>query len=46
MLYDSRQHDHKLTRKMWFFFVPGGFLWYYIEVYWPRLKAREHKARN
>lgn len=41
MLYDSWQHDRKLTRKMWFFFVPGGFLWYY---YRPRLQARKRKA--
>lgn len=45
MLYDCWQHDRKLTRKMWFFFVPGGFLWYYFEVYRPRSKSRERKAR-
>ena len=43
MLYDSWQHDRKLTRKMWFFFVPGGFLWYYFEVYRQRSEAREHE---
>lgn len=46
MLYDCWQHDRKLTRKMWFFFVPGGFLWYYFEVYRPRSKSRERKARR
>ncbi len=44
MVYDSWQHDRKLTRKMWLFFVPGGFLWYYFEVYRPRLEARRRKA--
>jgi hypothetical protein len=39
MLYDCWQHDKKLTRKMWLFFVPGGFLWYYFE----RVRARRHR---
>jgi hypothetical protein len=36
MLYDSWQHDKRLTRKMWLAFVPGGFLWYYFERFRPR----------
>lgn len=36
MIYDCWHHDRKLTRKMWLFFVPGGFLWYYFEVSRPR----------
>ena len=26
MLYDCWHHDKRVTPKMWFFFVPGGFL--------------------
>ena len=36
MLYDCWQHDKRLTRKMWLFFVPAGFLWYYFERFRPR----------
>jgi len=43
MLYDSWQHERKLTRKLWLFFVPGGFLWYFFEVYRPRLEAHRRK---
>lgn len=31
MLYDSWQREHRLSRKMSLFFVPGGFLWYFFE---------------
>jgi hypothetical protein len=41
MLYDCWQHDRKPTRKMWLFFVPGGFLWYFFDVYRPRLAVRK-----
>jgi hypothetical protein len=43
MLYDSWNHERKLTRKTWLFMVPGGFIWYYFEVYRPRLKARKRQ---
>jgi hypothetical protein len=46
MLHDSWRHERKLTNKMWLFFVPGGFLWYYFEIYRPRLKARERRAQG
>jgi hypothetical protein len=46
MLYDSWQHERKLTRKMWLFFIPGGFLWYYFEVYRPRSAARNNRAQD
>ena len=46
MLYDSWNHERKLTRKMWLFFIPGGFIWYYFEVYRPRLEARKRKAQK
>jgi hypothetical protein len=46
MLYDSWQHERKLTRKMWLFFIPGGFLWYYFEVYRPRSAARKGRAQD
>ena len=40
MLYDCWRHDRRVTQKMWFFFVPGGFLWYYFEYFRPRLRRR------
>jgi hypothetical protein len=44
MLYDCWHHDKRFTRKMWFFFVPGGFLWYYFEYFRPRhLRRRIHR---
>jgi hypothetical protein len=46
MLYDAWNHERKLTRKMWLFFVPGGFIWYYFEVCRPRLQARERVTRH
>ena len=46
MLYDSWHHERKLTHKMWFFFVPGGFLWYYFEVYRPRSRARKRDDQH
>jgi len=46
MLYDSWNHERKLTRKLWLFFVPGGFLWYYFEVFRPRSAARSRDARD
>jgi hypothetical protein len=46
MLYDSWHHERRMSRKMWLFFVPGGFLWYVFEVDRPRLEAHKHKARN
>jgi hypothetical protein len=43
MLYDCWFHERKLTRKLWLFFVPGGFIWYYFEVSRPRkLTAHRH----
>jgi hypothetical protein len=42
MLYDCWQHDKRFTRKMWLFFVPGGFLWYYFERFRPR-QLRERR---
>lgn len=42
MLYDWWVHDRKLTRKLWLFFVPGGFLWYYFEVFRPH-KLTSHR---
>jgi hypothetical protein len=36
MLYDCIRHDRKFTRKVWLFFIPGGFLWYYFERFRPR----------
>lgn len=44
MLYDSWRHERKLTRKMWLFFVPGGFLWYYFEVFRPRELGKRGKV--
>jgi hypothetical protein len=44
MLYDGWRHERKLTRKMWLFFVPGGFLWYYFEVFRPRKLSKRRKA--
>jgi hypothetical protein len=44
MLYDSWHHDRKLTRKLWLFFVPGGFLWYYFEVFRPRKLSKRRKT--
>jgi len=32
MLFDAWKHEKRLTRKLWLFFVPGGFLWYYFAV--------------
>jgi hypothetical protein len=39
MLYDCWQHEKRLTRTMWLFFLPGGFLWYYFE----RVRPRHHR---
>lgn len=36
MVYDCWHYDKRFTRKMWLFFVPGGFLWYYFERFRPR----------
>jgi hypothetical protein len=43
MIYDCWQHDKKLTQKMWLFFVPGGFLWYYFEKFRPRQLRKRQK---
>jgi hypothetical protein len=45
MIYDCWRRERKITRKMWLFFVPGGFLWYYFEVFRPRkMTRRSNKA--
>lgn len=36
MFFDSLRTEKKLTRKMWLFFVPGGFIWHYFEHFRPR----------
>lgn len=46
MLYDCWHYERKLTRKMWMFFVPGGFLWYYFEVHRLRLESRARDAQE
>jgi hypothetical protein len=46
MLYDSCQHDKRFTRKMWLFFVPGGFLWYYFERFRPRQLSKHQRVHS
>jgi len=41
MLYDSWRRDKKLTPKMWLFFVPSGFVYYYFEHFRPRKRRAE-----
>jgi len=43
MVYDCWQHDKRLTPKMWLFFVPGGFIWYYFVRFRPRQIRRRAK---
>ena len=45
MFDDCWHHDKRFTRKMWFVFVPGGFLWYYFEYFRPRHLRRRIHAR-
>jgi len=44
MFDDCWHHDKRFTRKMWLFFVPGGFLWYYFEYFRPRHLLRRRRT--
>jgi hypothetical protein len=46
MLYDSWHHERRLNRNMWFFFVPGGFIYYYFEVRRPRLRGGKLRSNK
>lgn len=44
MIWDCLSHDRRWTRKVWLaLFVPFVFVWYYFEIYRPRLLRRNRQ---
>jgi hypothetical protein len=44
MIFDCLSHDGRWTRKIWLaLFVPFAFVWYYAEIYRPRLLQRNRQ---